>query len=141
MIRALGLITALSAALTLPASAQDTSSRYTIDVVVMQAGIEIASGRTVIVEGGQAEILLTGADGQHTFTADLQLEQRDGIDDRLILEAYLGHDGVDLASPRMIMNRGGNARMVVGSGGEQTPLIEGVEVEIKPISKPASASN
>ncbi len=132
MIRPLGLATALVTALTLPAYAQDAPGRYAIDVAVMEAGVEIASARTVIVEGGQAEVLLTGAGGQYTFAADLQLEQGDSTGERLMLEAYLNHDGADLANPRMIMKRGGTARMAIGSGLDET-LTDGVEVQIAPL--------
>jgi len=55
-------------ALALPASAQDTAPRYAIDLTIIQQGVEVTSARTLIVEGGQAEVILTGADGQHTLS-------------------------------------------------------------------------
>lgn len=121
------------AALALPCAAQDSAARYAIDLSVMERGVEIASARTVIAEGGQAEVVLTGADGQYTLSADLQLEQGDGGEDRLILEAHLEHDGADLASPILTMNRGGDARIQVGSGRDGAGLTDGIELEVTAI--------
>lgn len=124
-------------ALVTPASAQDTAAtpnRYAIEVSVMRAGAEVASGRTAIREGGQAEIVLTGADGQYLFTADLQPEQGDGDESRLILEAHLNHDGADLANPRMVVARSGRALMQMGSKtGDAAALDDGVEISLTPL--------
>ena len=125
------------ALVTAPASAQDTAAtpnRYAIEVSVMRAGAEVASGRTAIREGGQAEIVLTGADGQYLFTADLQPEQGDGDESRLILEAHLNHDGADLANPRMVVARSGRALMQMGSmTGDAATLDDGVEISLTPL--------
>lgn len=127
---------ALGAALSLIASiaSAQTTTRYAVDVAVMEKGVETASGRATIAEGGQAEILLTGADGQYTFTANLQPEQGDGEEGRLVLEAYLNHDGADLAQPRMVLARGGTARMQIGQAGPDGPgLADGVEMTLSPL--------
>ena len=119
------------------ASAQTATNRYTVKVSVMADGVEVAAGRTVIVEGGQAEILLTGADGQNSFTADLQPEQGDGEDGRLHLEAYLNHDGDDLAHPTMMLARGARAIAQMGTKAEgASALTSGVEIELTPLSVP-----
>ena len=116
------------------AQAPVDTGRYAIDVSVMRAGVEIASGRTVIREEGQAEIVFTGADGQYLFTANLQPEQGDSAEGRLLLEAYLSHDGVDLAEPRLLVARAGRALMQVGSKDEgAATLTDGVEIGLTPL--------
>ena len=123
-------------ALFTPVAAQDAaiSDRYVVDVSVMRAGVEITSGRTTIREGGQAEITLTGADGQYLFTADLQPEQGDGDESRLLLEAYLNHDGADMANPRLVVKRGARALMQMGSKtGDAAQLHDGVEIVLTPL--------
>ena len=127
------VLAAAFAALALPCAAQDAAPRYAIDLSVMEGGVEIASARTVIAVGGQAEVLLTGADGHYTSSADLQLEQGDGAEGRLILEAYLGHDGADIASPVLTLNRDGKALIQVGSGADGAGLTDGVELEVTAI--------
>lgn len=128
------ILATLLTAFALPVAAQDATARYAVDVTVMEAGVEIASGRTIIVEGGQAQVLLHCAAGEYNFEADLQIEQGDGADDRVILEAYFNHDGVDLAKPNMIMKRGGTARMQIGAAASTgATLTDGVEIEISPI--------
>jgi hypothetical protein len=115
-------------------SAQETPARFTVDVSVMRGGTEIAAGRTMVLEGGQAEITLTGADGQYLFTADLQPEQGDGDESRLILEAYLNHNGVDMANPRLVVGRTGRAVMQMGSRAEDAAtLSDGVEISLTPL--------
>lgn len=110
------------------------ADRYIIDVSVMRGGTEIVSGRTTIREGGQAEILLTGADGQYMLTADLQPEQGDGDESRLMLEAYLNHDGADMASPRLAVTRGARALMQMGSRtSDAAQLHDGVEISLTPL--------
>lgn len=117
-----------------PEQAGAASNRYVVDVSIMRAGTEIVSGRTTIREGGQAEITLTGADGQYFFTADLQPEQGDGDDSRLMLEAYLNHDGADMANPRLLVKRGARALMQMGSKtGDAAQLHDGVEIALTPI--------
>lgn len=128
---------ALTAALALlagTASAQTAPPRYAVEVSVIAQGVTIASGRTTIAESGQAEVVLTGADGQYLFTADLQPEEGDGGDGRLVLEAYLNHDGADMARPNLILKRGARAVMQMGSRSDgAAELTEGVEIEITPI--------
>jgi hypothetical protein len=117
------------------AFAQTAPDRYTVRVSVMADGAEIVSGRTVMVEGGQAEILLTGADGQYSFTANLQPEQGDGDESRLVLDAYLNHDGADMAHPIMVLARGARAIAQMGTKAEGAPaLTSGVEIELTPLS-------
>lgn len=129
------MLAAVLTAFTGAASAQTAPSRYAVDVSIMAKGVEVASGRTAIGEGGQAEILLTGADGQYTFTADLQPEQGDGGDDRPILEAHLNHDGADLANPRLVLTRDSRALMQIGSkAGDGQHLTDGVEIKITPLA-------
>lgn len=60
------VLAVLAPAFALPCAAQDTAPRYAFALSVMEGGVEIASARTVIAVGGQAEVLLTGADGQYT---------------------------------------------------------------------------
>ncbi len=128
------LLAFVTAALAGAASAQTAPSRYAVEVSVMAKGVAIASGRTAITEGGQAEILLTGADGQYAFTADLQAEQGDGGENRLVLEAYLNHDGADLANPRLVLARDSRALMQVGSkAADAENLTDGVEIRITPL--------
>ena len=57
------MLAAVIAAFAGAASAQTAPARYALDVSIMAKSVEVASGRTAIGEGGQAEILLTGADG------------------------------------------------------------------------------
>lgn len=133
MIRA--ALTAFALLAATPAFAQEASPRYAIDVSVMAKGVEVAAGRTAITEGGQAEIVLTGADGQYTFTADLQPEQGDGEDGRLVLEAQVNHDGAELANPRLILTRGARALTQIGSkamGANQ--LTDGIEIGLMPLN-------
>ncbi len=125
------VLVAALAALALPCAAQNPAARYGIDLSVMQNSVEIAAARTVIVEGGQAEAVLTGADGRYTLHADLQLEQGDGGEDRLILQARLGHNGADLAAPILTMKRGGEARVQIGSGGDGVTLTDGVQFDVR----------
>ncbi len=126
-------IVAALATLALPAAAQDATPRYAIDLTIVENGVEVTSARTLIVEGGQANVVLTGADGQHSFDANLQPEQGDGEDDKLVLELYLNHDGQTLASPTMIMKRGGSAQMRIGSEGPDRALTDGIEIEVRPL--------
>lgn len=77
----------------------------------------------------------TGAEGQYTFTADLQPEQGDGDDGRSRLEAYLNHDGADLASPVILIRRGGAAAMQIGSKDAEGAFIDGVEIQLRPIAQ------
>lgn len=129
------MLAAALAVLAGAASAQTAQSRYAVDVSVMAKGVAVTSGRTSITEGGQAEILLTGADGQYTFTADLQAEQGDGGENRLVLEAYLNHDGADLANPRLVLTRDSRALMQIGSkAGDAENLTDGIEIRITPLS-------
>jgi len=121
--------------LALPAAAQSGTDRYTISLSVFADGARVASASTTINDGGQAEVVLTGADGQYTFTADLQPEQGDGEDGRRRLEAYLNHDGADLAAPIMMIDRGGVARMEIGSQDAQGAFVDGVEIELRPIAE------
>lgn len=132
MRRALSL---LAAALTIASSASaEPSQRYVVDVSVMRAGVEVISGRTTLREGGQAEIILTGADGQYLFTADLQSEQGDGDESRLLLEAYLNHEGEDMANPRLVVKRDARAVMQMGStSGDAARLHDGVEISLTPL--------
>lgn len=117
-----------------PDQAAGASNLYVVDVSIMRAGAEIVSGRTTLREGGQAEITLTGADGQYLFTADLQPEQGDGDDGRMLLDAYLNHDGADMANPRLIVKRGGRALMQMGSkSGDSAQLHDGVEIALTPL--------
>ncbi len=129
------LLVSAFAALALPCAAQDAGQRYAIDLSVMEHGVEIASARTVIAFGGQAGVLLTGADGQYTVKADLLLEQGDGAEGRLILEAHLGHDGADIASPILTLNRDGRALVQIGSGADDMTLTDGVELEVTAIPR------
>jgi hypothetical protein len=122
-------------ALAVPAAAQDAPDRYTIEMSVFVAGARVASASTTIVDGGQADLLLTGADGQYTFTADLQPEQGDGQDGRSRLEAYLNHDGADLASPVLLIQRGSAAAMQIGSKDAQGAFIDGVEIQLRPLAE------
>lgn len=116
------------------ADEEAAAARYAIDVAVMRTGVEIAAGRAAIREGGQAEIMLTGADGQYLFTADLQAAHEQDGDDRLLLEAHLNHDGVDMASPRLLVNRGGRALMQIGSKNEDAErLSDGIEISLTPL--------
>ena len=124
-----------SVALAVPAAAQSGPDRYTIALSVFEAGTRVASASTTIVDGGQAELILTGADGQYTFTADLQPEQGDGQDGRSRLEAYLNHDGADLSSPVLLIDRGGAAAMQIGSKDAQGAFIDGVEIQLRPITQ------
>ena len=129
------MLAAVIAAFAGAASAQTAPARYALDVSIMAKGVEVASGRTAIGEGGQAEILLTGADGQYTFTADLQPEQGDGGENGLILEAHLNHDGADLANPRLALARDSRALMQIGSkAGDGEQLTDGVEIKITPLA-------
>lgn len=122
-----GLFTALA----LPCAAQETGPRYAIDLSIVEGGVEIASARTVITEGGQAQGSLIGADGEYAFDATLVLEQGDGGDERLVLEAYLGHDGADIATPRLSFRRGGTALIRIGDAGpDGATLTNGVELEV-----------
>jgi hypothetical protein len=115
--------------------AQTAPDRYTVKVSVMSDGAEIASGRTIMIEGGQAEIILTGADGQYSFAADLQPEQGDGDESRLVLEAYLNHDGADLAHPTMVLTRGARAIAQMGTKTDGAhDLTSGVEIELMPLA-------
>jgi hypothetical protein len=133
-------LAAVMAALPAFAFAQTAPDRYTVKVSVLSEGVEVAAGRTVMVEGGQAEILLTGADGQYSFTADLQPEQGDGDETRLVLEAYLNHDGADLAHPTMVLTRGARAIAQMGSKAEGArTLTSGVEIELTPLTAPEPA--
>lgn len=101
----------------------------------MKHGAPVASARALIAEGGQAEINLVAADGAYTFTADLQPEQGDGGEDRLLLDAYVNRDGEDLAQPRMMVARGGLARFQMGaSTGSTDALTDGVQVTLTPVS-------
>lgn len=120
---------AVAGAVGLPASAQD-APRYAIDFAVMKAGTPVASARTLIEEGGQAEVSLVAADGAYTFTADLQPEQGDGGEGRLMLEAYVNRDGEDLAQPRLLVARGGNAIMQIGSSDGANRLQDGVQISL-----------
>ena len=116
-------------AIALPASAQD-ATRYAIEFAVLKAGAPVASARTVIAEGGQAEITLVAADGDYTFTADLQPEQGDGGEGRLVLDAYVNHNGEDLAQPRLLIARGGDAMMQIGSTNRSDAQQDGVRVSL-----------
>lgn len=127
------VLAAALAAFAVPAAAQDPLPRYAIDFSIHDEGVEVTSARTVIVEGGQANVVLTGADGQHLFEANLQPEQGDGEDDQLILELYLNHDGRDLARPTMIMKRGGSAQMRIGTEGPDRTLTDGIDITVSPL--------
>jgi hypothetical protein len=120
-------------ALALPASAQDASSRYAIEFSIYDNGVEVTAARTVIAESGQANVVLTGADGEHVLVADLQPEQGDGDDDKLVLMVYLSHDGRDLANPTLTMKRGGSAQMRIGTEGRDRTLTDGIEIEVSPL--------
>lgn len=121
--------------LAFPVAAQTEPDRYTIALSVFEGGARVASASTTIDDGGQAEVILTGADGQYTFTADLQPEQGDGEDGRHRLEAYLNHDGADLAAPVLLIERGGVARMSIGSQDAAGAFVDGVEIELRPIDE------
>lgn len=121
--------------LAFPAAAQSGTDRYTISLSVFADGARVASGSTTINDGGQAEVVLTGADGQYTFTADLQPEQGDGEDGRRRLEAYLNHDGADIAAPVLLIAGGGGATMSIGSQDAQGAIVDGVEIELRPIAQ------
>ncbi len=70
------VIAAVIAAFALPAAAQDAVPRYAIDLSIMADGVEVTAARTMIVEGGQANVVLTGADGQHLLEANLHSPNR-----------------------------------------------------------------
>lgn len=121
--------------LAFPAAAQSGTDRYTISLSVFADGARVASASTTINDGGQAEVVLTGADGQYTFTADLQPEQGDGEDGRRRLEAYLNHDGADIAAPVLLIAGGGGATMSIGLQEAQGAIVDGVEIELRPIAQ------
>ena len=126
------LLALAALAIALPASAQD---RYTLEFAVMKAGVPVASARTVIAEGGQAEINMVAADGDYTFTADLQPEQGDGGENRLLLDAYINRNGEDLAHPQLMTTRGGVARFQMGaSSGSSDDRTDGVQVTLSPLA-------
>lgn len=134
--RTVVLLALAAIAITAPATAQETARRYTIDFSVMKDGAPVASARALIAEGGQAEINLVAADGAYTFTADLQPEQGDGGEDRLMLEAYVNRDGEDLAQPRLLVERGGRALMQIGSSNANSNgLQEGVQISLAPVAE------
>lgn len=108
-----------------PASAK----RYEVELRVIEANKPVVQASTYISTGAQATLSLQGDQDSFEFVTNLYLQQGDSAEDRLVSEIHLVRNGVEIASPTLMMKSGGTARYHVGTEGRDE-----ISVTVKPAS-------
>lgn len=127
------MLSAVAAAVALVfAGPTDEPARYALTLSVVQAGVETVSARTVIVEDGNATVTVIDATGWFEMNAVLTPVQGDGQDE-LALQVSIADDDGQPQEPRLILRRGGEARLSIGQQGPDGRVTEGLEVTLSPM--------
>lgn len=108
-----------------PASAE----RYEVELHIIEANRTVVHASTYISTGAQATLSLQGNQDNFEFSASLNVQQGEGAEDRLVSEVHLVRNGVEIASPNLMMKSGGTARYHIGTEGQ-----EEITVTVKPVS-------
>lgn len=122
----------LAASLVAPAvmAAEPTSTeRYEVELFVIEASKTVVLASTYVVAGAQTTLSLQGDQDSFEFSTNLYVQEGDGGEDRLVSEVHLVRNGVEIASPTLMMKSGGTARYHIGTEGQ-----EEIRVTIKPAS-------
>ncbi len=94
---------------------------------MIEAQKTVVQVSTYVTVGTQATLSLQGDQDSFEFSTNLYAPEGDGYEDRLVSEVHLVRNGIEIASPTMMMKSSGTARYHVGTEGQ-----EEIQVTIKP---------
>jgi hypothetical protein len=117
-----------------PALAAEPQDRYALDLSVVRDGVQVVAGRTLIVEDKQAEMALTDGDLRYELNADLNPVQGDGDEGVLSLSVNISHGDDQPQQPRLLIQRGGTARVEIGDADAQGVMINGLTLTLTPVT-------
>lgn len=126
------MLSAVAALALLFSGPGDAPARYSLNLSVVNAGVETVAARTVLIEDGSANVTVQDATGVFEMNATLTPVQGDG-DDELVLDVSLvGGDGQP-QEPRLIVRRGADALIQIGQQGADGRMVQGLEIALIPL--------